>query len=328
MSNWEGVDKAELHVHLFGAIPPATLVELARRNRVHLPADTIAGLREGFRFRDFDHFSEVLRTLRPCVQTAEDLELITYEVGRELASQHVRYAEVMVTPMGLELRGIRFPASLETMNRARARLRADFNLELRWIFDFNRSVPDEAECRYWADYATEVAIAGQTGGVVALGLSGAENGNRPEQFAPWFEQARAAGLHSVPHAGEHAGPDSVWGAINALGAERIAHGVRAIEDPALVAHLAEHRIPLDVCPTSNLRLGVYHSRAAHPLPRLHRAGVPVTVNSDNPSMFGVNLNDEIAGLSTELGLDEATVYEIIDNAFRFGFETEAMCGSA
>ena len=218
MLDWEEVAKAELHVHLFGAIQSAVLLELARRNRVHLPVDTIAGLHEGFRFRDFDHFSEVLRTLRPCVQTAEDLELITYEAGRDLAAQHVRYAEVMVTPMGLELRGIRFPASLETMNRARARVRADFGLELRWIFDFNRSVPDEAECRYWADYATEVAIAGRDGGVVALGLSGAEDGNPPEQFAPWFERARAAGLHSVPHAGEHGGPDSVWGAINALGA--------------------------------------------------------------------------------------------------------------
>ena len=328
MPDWEEVAKAELHVHLFGAIQSAVLLELARRNRVHLPADTIAGLHDGFRFRDFDHFSEVLRTLRPCVQTAEDLELITYEAGRDLAAQHVRYAEVMVTPMGLELRGIRFPASLETMNRARARVRADFGLELRWIFDFNRSVPDEAECRYWADYATEVAIAGRDGGVVALGLSGAEDGNPPEQFAPWFERARAAGLHSVPHAGEHGGPDSVWGAINALGAERIAHGVRAIEDPALVAHLARHRIPLDVCPTSNVRLGVYHTRAAHPLPRLHRAGVPVTVNSDNPSMFGVNLNDEIAGLGTELGLDEAAVSEIIHNGFRFGFQAEAVCASA
>ncbi|HKA09832.1 MAG TPA: adenosine deaminase, partial [Candidatus Dormibacteraeota bacterium] len=192
MLDWEEVAKAELHVHLFGAIQSAVLLELARRNRVHLPVDTIAGLHEGFRFRDFDHFSEVLRTLRPCVQTAEDLELITYEAGRDLAAQHVRYAEVMVTPMGLELRGIRFPASLETMNRARARVRADFGLELRWIFDFNRSVPDEAECRYWADYATEVAIAGRDGGVVALGLSGAEDGNPPEQFAPWFERARAA----------------------------------------------------------------------------------------------------------------------------------------
>ena len=328
MRPFDSVAKAELHVHMFGAIPAVILLELARRNRVHLPAGTTAGLHEGFRFRDFDHFSEILRTLRPCVQTAEDLELITYEVGRQLGGQRVRYAEVMVTPMGLELRGIRFPASLETMNRARARVRADFGLELRWIFDFNRSVPDEAECRYWADYTTEVAIAGLDGGVVALGLSGAEEGNPPEQFAPWFERARAAGLHSVPHAGEHAGPASVWGAINALGAERIAHGVRAIEDPALVAHLAEQRIPLDVCPTSNLRLGVYQSPAAHPLPRLHRAGVPVTVNSDNPTMFGVNLNDEITGLSTELGLDEAAVFEIIDNGFRFGFQAEAVCASA
>ena len=328
MPGWEGVAKAELHVHLFGAIPPAILLELARRRHVELPSEVEAGLRDGFRFRDFDHFSEVLRTLRPCVQTVEDLELITYGLGRELAGQRVRYAEVMVTPMGLELRGIRFPASLEAMNRARDRLRADFGLELRWIFDFNRGVADEAECRYWADYATEVAIAGRGAGVVALGLSGAERDNPPEQFGPWFERARSSGLHSVPHAGEHSGPASVWGAINVLGAERIAHGVRAIEDPSLVAYLAERRIALDVCPSSNVSLGVYRSLAVHPLPTLHRAGVPVTVNSDNPTMFGVTLNDEVDSLSAELGLDEAAVSEIIDNGFRFGFEAEAACAQA
>ncbi len=328
MRRFDGTPKAELHVHLFGAIPRATLIELAGRHHVDLPVATLAGLRDGFNFRDFEHFSEILSTLRPCVRTEEDLELITYEFGRELAAQRVQYAEVMITPMGLELRGIRFPASLEALNRARTRLAADSGLELRWIFDFNRGIRDPAESRYWADYAVEVAIAGRDAGVVALGLSGAEDGNPPEQFAPWFERARAAGLHSVPHAGEHAGPDSVWGALRALGAERIAHGVRAIDDPALVAHLAEHRIALDICPSSNVRLGVHPSMAEHPLPRLYGAGVPLTVNSDNPSMFGVTLNDEVAGLSTELGLDDTAVSEIICNGFRFGFEAKTACALA
>lgn len=325
---FDATPKAELHVHLFGAIPAATLLELSSRHGVELPEETTTGLREGFAFRDFDHFSEILSTLRPVVRSAEDLELITYEFGRELVSQRVQYAEVMVTPMGLELRGIRFPESLDAMNRARSRLCVESGLELRWIFDLNRSVPDLAERSYWADYAVEVAVAGRDAGVVALGLSGAERGNDPQQFAPWFDRARAAGLHSVPHAGEHDGPSSVWGALRVLGAERIAHGVRAIGDPALVTHLAERRIPLDVCPSSNVRLGVYGSLASHPLPWLHRAGVPLTVNSDNPTMFGVTLNDEVDGLSTELGLDGAAVSEIIDNGFRFGFEAEAACALA
>lgn len=324
MLPFEAAPKAELHVHLFGAIPPTVLLELAGRHRVQLPADTVEGLHEWFRFRDFDQFTEAMKALRPLVNTEEDVELITYEFARDLARQHVRYAEVMVTPMGLELRGMRFPGWLEAINRARQRARAELELELRWILDVNRSVPD-AELGYWADHALEAAIAGRDAGVVAFGLSGAENGRPAEAYAPWFERALGAGLRSVPHAGEHVGPGSVWGAIRALGAHRIAHGVRAIEDPALVAYLAEHRIALDVCPTSNVRLGVYPSLADHPLRRLYEAGVPITVNSDDPTMFGITLNHEVAALTTELGLDDEAVSEILDNGFRFGFDADATC---
>jgi aminodeoxyfutalosine deaminase len=311
--------RAELHVHLFGAIPPPVLLELARRNRVALPVDTVEGLREWFQFRDFDHFSEVWVALRPLVTTAEDLELITFELARELSRQHVTYAEVMVTPRGLEQRGLRFPRWLDAMNAGRRRAHAESGLELRWIVDVNRGVP-EPERAYWADHALEAAIAGMDAGVVALGLSGPEHGNPPEPFAPWFERARAAGLHSVPHAGELAGPASIWGAVNALHAERIAHGVRAVEDPALVAHLAEHGIALDLCPTSNVCLGVYRSLADHPLPRLHRSGVPVTVNSDDPTMFGTTLDDEVATLTVPMGLDHSAVSDILANGFRYGFD--------
>jgi aminodeoxyfutalosine deaminase len=317
--SFERTPKAELHVHLFGAIPPAVLLELARRHRVALPADTAEGLREWFRFRDFAHFAEVMHALRPLVTEPEDLELLTYEFGRELARQHVRYAEVMVTPMGLERRGLAFPAWLEAINRGRRRAREETGLELRWIVDVNRAQP-EAERAYSADQALEVAIAGREAGVVAFGLCGSEAGCPPEPFAPWFERARAAGLHSVPHAGELAGPESVWGAVRALHAERIAHGVRAVEDPALVAYLAEHGIALDLCPTSNVCLRVCSSLAEHPLRRLHESGVPITVNSDDPTMFGTTLNDEIAALSAPLGLHDEAVSAIIANGFRYAFD--------
>jgi aminodeoxyfutalosine deaminase len=311
--------KAELHVHLFGSIPPDVLQELARRHRVTLPPPLAEGIRAGFLYRDFAHFSELLVAQRPLVTDVEDVELLTDGFAAELARQHVRYAEVMVTPMGLERRGLAFPAWMDAMNRARARARADLGLELRWIVDVNRGVP-EPERAYWADQALEVAIAGRGAGVVAFGLSGSEAGNPPEPFAPWFERARAAGLHSVPHAGELAGPESVWGAVRALHAERIAHGVRAVGDATLVAHLAEHRIALDVCPSSNVSLRVCPSLAGHPLRRLHESGVPVTVNSDCPTMFGATLNDEVDALSVPLGLDAGAVSEIIANGFRYGFD--------
>jgi aminodeoxyfutalosine deaminase len=314
-----GAPKTELHVHLVGAIPPLTLLELSRRHRVALPADTVEGLREWFRFRDFDHFSEAMRALRPLVTTEDDLELIAYDFAQELARQHVRYAEVMIAPAELERRGLAFPAWLDAINRARRRALDDVGLELRWIVEINRGLP-EAERAYWADRTVEGAIAGMGAGVVALGLSGPEAGHPPEPFAPWFERARAAGLHSVPHAGELGGPESVWGAVRALHPDRIAHGTRAVEDPALVAHLAERRIALDMCPTSNLRLGVCRSLEEHPLRRLRESGVPITVNSDDPTMFGTTLNDEIAALSGPLGLDDAAVSEVIANGFRFAFD--------
>ncbi|HXM57485.1 MAG TPA: adenosine deaminase [Candidatus Dormibacteraeota bacterium] len=310
--------RAELHVHLLGAIPPATLLELARRHRVALPAEDEAGLREWFRFRDFDHFQETITTMSAVIREADDLELITYAYACELHRQGVRYAEVMISPTGLERRGMGFPVWLEAMNRGRSRATAELGLELRWIVELNRVLP-ESERAYWADRVVEAAIAGRDAGVVALGLSGSEAGHPPEPFAPWFDRARAAGLHSVPHAGELAGPASIWGAVDALHAERIAHGVRAVEDPALVAHLAERAIVLDTCPTSNVCLGVYPSLAGHPLRRLHESGVPVTVNSDDPTMFATTLDAEIAALTGPLGLDDDAAREIVANGPRYGF---------
>lgn len=323
MSTWEGVAKAELHVHLFGAIPPRVLLELARRHRVALPADTVEGLQKWLRFSDFAGLKRAFVTLRPCVRTADDLELIGREFAKELAGQRVRYAEVMVSPAAVADSGIEISRQLQVLDSVRLWARDELDVDLRWIFDIIRSLPDARQRRRAADLTLEAALAGRAQGVVALGLSAAEAGYPPEQFAPWFERARAAGLHSVPHAGEHAGPESVWGAIRVLGAERIAHGVRAIEDAGLVSYLAEHQIPLDVCPTSNVRLGVYPSLTEHPLRRLMAASVPVTVNSDDPTMFAVTLNDEVARLSSEHGLDDGAIAEIVANGFRFGFDAHA-----
>jgi aminodeoxyfutalosine deaminase len=304
---------------MFASIPPAVMRELARRHHVDLPAPLADGIRPDFRYRDFDHFSELLAALRPLTRDADDVELLTYEFAADLARQGVRYVEAMVTAMGAARRGLTPATLLDAMNRGRSRARAELGIEVRWIVDVNRSLPD-SERAYWADQALDFAIGGREAGVVAFGLSGPEAGSPPEPFAPWFERARAAGLHSVPHAGELAGPESIWGAVGALHAERIAHGVRAVEDPDLVAHLAERRIVLDVCPTSNVCLGVVPSLAEHPLRRLHESGVPITVNSDCPPMFGTTLTDEVALLRGRLGLDAAAAAEIVANGLRYGFD--------
>ena len=314
-----GAPKAELHVHLEGAIQPETLLTLARRNKVELPANSVAELQNWFKYRDFNHFIEIYFAISHCLRTVEDYELITYEFGANMARQHVRYAEITFSPSTHY--GLKVPQDtfLGGLKRGRERAQAEFGVEMRWVFDIVRGIEDPNRNRASADYTTSVALEYKDEGVVALGLGGAEVGYPAERFAPWFERARAGGLHSAPHGGETVGPESIWGAIRALGAERIGHGVRAIEDPELVAYLAEQHIPIELCPTSNIRLGVYPDLAAHPLPRLYAAGVPLTINSDDPPLFNTSLNQEVALLADPFHLPLADINDILLNGVRHSF---------
>ncbi|MCC6793177.1 MAG: adenosine deaminase [Thermomicrobiales bacterium] len=314
--------KVELHVHLEGAIQPATLLTLAERNNVRLPVGTERELREWFRFRDFPHFAEVYFTITSCLKTTADYELIVHEFGAEMARQNVRYAEVTFSPSSHRAYGITDETMLDGLTKGRERVRAEFGVDINWVFDIVRWTVSEQDTRAKADYTTELAIACQDLGVVALGLGGVEAGHPPEPFEPWFDRARAAGLRSAPHAGEFGGPESVRGAIERLGAERIGHGVRSIDDPDLVDFLAERQIPIEVSPTSNIRLGAYTSYAEHPFRRLHEAGVRVSVNSDDPPLFNTTLNDEVALLHTEFAYDVDAIDELLLDAVRVSFLPE------
>jgi adenosine deaminase len=312
--------KAELHVHLEGSIQPATLLTLAQRNGVELPVQTIEEMQKWFSYRDFNHFIEIYMTITRCLRTVEDYELIAYEFGANMARQKIRYAEVTFSPSTHRFAlNIPHDTYFAGLTRGRERARAEFGVEIRWVFDIVRNVEDEARNRRLADYTTAVAIESMADGVVALGLGGAEVGYPPERFKRWFDQARAAGLHSAPHAGETVGPESVWGAIRELGAERLGHGVRSIEDPELVKHIAEQRIPLEVCPTSNICLGVYPSLAQHPLPALYAAGVPVTINSDDPPLFNTTLTHEVELLDNAFHFDLDTINDLLLNGVRYSF---------
>lgn len=314
------VPKAELHVHLEGTIRPQTLLELARRNKVALPATNPQELQQWFTFRDLAHFVEIFFLVSRCLKTAEDYELIAYEFGEEMKRQNVRYAEVTFSACTHAFSlGIEHDVYFGGLNRGRERARRDFGVEMRWVFDIVRDIKDQAERRKRADFTTRVALEGMRDGVVALGLGGNEEGYPPEEFAPWFEQALAGGLHSTPHAGENAGPASVWGALRTLGAERIGHGVRSIEDQVLVRHLAQQRIPLEVCLGSNICLGIYPTFAAHPLPRLYAAGVQLSVNSDDPPLFNVTLNEDVERLHSVFHLDLDAIDEILLNGVRHSF---------
>ncbi len=308
-----GLPKAELHVHQVGSASPRIVAELAARHPGVVPADPDQ-LREYFAFRDFDHFVEVYLSVVDLIRTAEDVRMLTYEVAREMTGQQLRYAELTCTPYTSVIRGIPIEAYTEAIEDARVAAERDFGLVLRWIYD----IPGESGLPA-ADATLEYALQHPPDALIGFGLGGPEIGVPRPQFQPHFDAARAAGLRSVPHAGETTGPQTVWDAIRLLGAERIGHGTSAATDPELLAHLARHGIPLEVCPTSNLATRAVESLDVHPLRTFVEAGVPVTINSDDPPMFGTDLNTEYAVAAQLLDLDETGVAGLAQAAVAASF---------
>lgn len=306
--------KVELHVHLEGSIQPETLLELARRNQVSLPATTVEGLRQWYTFTDFAHFIEIYITISSCICSADDIELIAREFLRGQATQNIQHSEVTFTPythFSLN-RKIPFADQLAALSRARDWAAEELGISVNWVLDISRNVRPIEHGLTVADWV----ISGKDHGVVAIGLGGPENGHPPELFAEAFDRVLAAGMASVPHAGEVAGAESVWGALRILKAQRIGHGVRCLEDAALVAELRERQIPLEVCPTSNVCLGVAASIADHPLPRLLEAGLYVTINSDDPPMFNTTLTDEYLKIAEAFDFRRDTIELLVLNAVR------------
>ncbi|MEV4825205.1 adenosine deaminase [Micromonospora sp. NPDC049274] len=307
--------KVELHVHHVGSASPRIVAELAARHegRSPVPADP-AALADYFEFRDFAHFIEVYLSVVDLIRDPEDVWLLTHEVARELARQQVRYAELTITPYSHVRRGIPAPAFCEAIEDARKRAAADFGLDLRWCFD----IPGEAGLPA-AEETLRIALDERPDGLISFGLGGPEIGVPRPQFKPFFDRARAAGLRSVPHAGETTGPQTIWDALNELSAERIGHGISAAQDPELLTYLAERQIGMEICPTSNVRTRAVASLDEHPLPRLVEAGLLVTINSDDPPMFGTTLNDEYAVAARLLGAGPQELAALARNAVTASF---------
>lgn len=317
--------KVELHLHLEGAIQPATLLELAHQhNRLDkLPGNTEDELRRWFKFTDFRHFIEIYTIISDLLRTPDDFAHITTALGAELARQNVRYAEVTFTPYThthLLDKGLTIDDLLVGLDQGRTQARIEHDVEIVWVFDiarnfsFDRHLSGRYDPRP-AETTLDYAIKGQSHGVIGFGLGGNEIGAPPGPFAHAFEEATRHGLISLPHAGELDGPASVWGAIHALGAKRIGHGVRAIEDPLLLSYLHQHRIPLEVNLTSNQCLHIYKQLGHHPFPHLDRMGIIVTVNSDDPPLFNTDLTHEYTILMDEFGYALKDVTRIARNAY-------------
>jgi aminodeoxyfutalosine deaminase len=306
--------KAELHVHLEGSILPRTLLKLAQRNHISLPAADEVGLTELYRFRNFNQFLDTYILITRCLRTPDDYRLIAYEYGSECARQNIRYAEVTFTIVtNTTLTGLSWQEILDGLNAGRDQAHTDFGVTWQWVFDIVRNLPDTQE------KVLDIALAARELGVVALGLGGVEAGFPPEMFVDTFKRAEKEHLHRVPHAGEIAGPQSVWSAIKLLHAERIGHGVRSIEDPILIDYLESNSIPLEICPSSNVCLNVYPDFAAHPLRKLWDAGLLLTIGSDDPPMFGTDLNNEYQVLINEFSFTQSELERISLNAIQASF---------
>ena len=315
----KAMPKVELHLHLEGSIPPELMLSLAQRNQLKLPFEQPQQFRLRRPYGNFREFSDRLLLAVHCLRQPQDFHDAVAVLGVQLVRQNVVYAEVTWTPQFYLRRGVSLDTILAAMNRARARLKAQWGLELRWIPDLVRSYPAaSAQVAQWASQPGTRAA-----GVVALGLGGPEAGHPAQTFEPVFRAARALGLPANPHAGEGAGPDSVWQTLEALGPTRIGHGVRSIEDPVLVEHLARHALPLEVCLSSNVQLGLYPSFAEHPVRRLVDAGCTVSLNTDDPVLFDTTLGREYLHAMRDCGLDLAFVRRQVLDALQSSYLDDA-----
>jgi len=317
----DALPKAELHVHLEGSMQPGTVLALARRHQVEDIPTTEAELNRWYAFTDFNHFLRVYRTAVQVLRDEDDFALLARETALSLAAQNVRYAEMYFTPYIHTRRGIPIDEVFAGINRGRAEALAATGVEIRWITDIPGGLPD-VDIIEVAELTVGYAVEHGGDSVIGLGVGGAEVGVPRPQFAAAFAAARSAGLRSLPHAGETTGPRTIWDSIEHLGADRIGHGIRCLDDPALVERLRTDRIPLDVSPTSNLRTGVVADYPSHPLPTLIAEGIPVTLNSDDPPMFGTTLRDEYLHALRDLGCGRATVAELAAAGVRHSFLPE------
>ena len=295
--------KIELHVHLEGSVRARTLLQIAQRNDLPLPASTVEGLAGLYQFRDFEHFIEVWRLTTRALRTEQDFRQVVTDYAAEAASHGAVYLEGIFTPAEPVGRGAGWDEVFAGYCDGARQAAEEHGVQVRLTPDIPRGCSLEI-----AELTARHAVAYRDRGVVGIGLGGPEAQYPPEPYARAFEIAREGGLGSVPHAGEAAGPSSIRGALDTLRAGRIRHGVRAADDPGLMRELAARGVVLDVCPISNLRTGVVSSLADHPLPALKAAGVVCSVSTDDPAMFDTDLSADYAA-ARKLGVTARECYE-------------------
>jgi adenosine deaminase/aminodeoxyfutalosine deaminase len=302
--------KAELHLHLEGSVAPQTLVELRQR---HGQQSTLAEAEVLYQYKDFLGFLMAFKALTEDLQTPDDYELITYRLMERLKAENVLHAEVYVSVGVCLWRKQDFEVIFEGLERGRERGEKDFGVSLLWIFDAVRQFGAKP-----AQKVFELAAKYRERSVVAVGIGGDEQKAPPELFREQYAYAAAQGLRLTAHAGESAGPESIWGALN-LGAERIGHGLTAGQDPELIEELAQRQIPVEICLTSNLRTLCCAKLSDHPVKRYFDQGLMLTLNTDDPSMFGTTLNHEYELAQAEFAFTGEHLRELARNSFEASF---------
>lgn len=306
--------KVELHVHLEGSMQPETLLELATKHGTSGIPSSLSGIRDWYAFRDFPHFIDVYLASTQTLWDEADFALLAYDVATRLVRQNVRYAEVHVSLYNHLMRGVDARVVFDGIEDGRLRAQREHGIGIRWIPDF----PGDFGVAT-GEETLDAVLAHGPPSVLGFGVGGIEVPRTP--FADLFARARAAGLRSLPHAGENGGPQRIREALDVLHAERIGHGIDCMTEPELAARLAENRVPLDVSPTSNLRTRAVTDIDDHPLPHMLKSGLLVTLNSDDPPMFGTDLLNEYR-TAHRLGLDRPALAELARNGVRSSYLDE------
>ena len=310
-----GIPKAELHLHIEGTFEPEQIFAFAARNNVKLKYESVDALRKAYEFTDLQSFLDLYYEAMSVLRTERDFEELASAYLSRAASQNVKHAEIFFDPQAHTARGVRFETVLEGLWAALSRSERDYGITTKLIMCFLRDQSAESAMQT-LDGALPFADR-----ITGVGLDSAEAGHPPSKFAAVYEKARANGMRAVAHAGEEGPPEYIREALDILKVERIDHGVRILEDPALVQRVARERIPLTVCPFSNVRLRVVPELRMHPLKKMLDAGLVCTINSDDPAYFGGYAGDNFEGTAKALGLTGDDVLTLARNSFEASFIT-------
>ena len=308
----QGLPKAELHCHIEGTLEPEMLLDISARNGIPIAYQSVEELRAAYNFTDLQSFLDIYYAGAAVLQTEEDFFDLTWAYLQRAARDGVRRAEIFFDPQTHTERGVDMGTVINGVSAALDR-GVELGVSGGLILCFLRHLPAEQ-----AMATLETALPYRSK-LLGVGLDSSEVGHPPAQFQPAFDLANQEGLHLVAHAGEEGPPEYIWQALDVLGVERIDHGVRAIEDPALIARLVADAVPLTMCPLSNLKLKVVDDLSEHPLRRLLHSGVRVTINSDDPAYFGGYVGQNYDAIEHGLGLEREELIDLIGNSLSAAF---------